>query len=536
MSCIMNIDGNVTIGDYSVATPTARFGPFSSDDGGNIANFGEFNIGGNLSLVDGGRLQAGNSTSNNNTNTGIINLGGNFTADTNAAFTTNSNGEVFAINFVGKKTQTVSLGKGVSFATPSGKSYTITLCDTIAASSTVQFTGGKYWQSSCVNAPSGNGAFVVYGKLLFGPSDTLKGIQNFILKPGATLGTANVNGIDTTTGSVQVSGAKTLPTTANYVYVGSSTESATHSMGNALPSTVNSLTVDTAHVSLASNETVAGTLTLAGGGKLMLNSHTLTVTNNKANAVVGDSISYVIGDSLMRAQGTATGSYLFPIGTASNYRGLTINYTTAPAAATDLTASFTASDPTSSGLPAGISGYWNGGYWKVSSDGIPGGVFALSLYSPEAAAVNTPSTIIGKPALSSPWVGLNLTSTHSSTINGKWLTESGVSTYGIYGIGYGKITSVKRVPDGIPTKIAIGNYPNPFNPSTVIRIAVPKNDHVTLTVYNELGQKVMTLVDQDLRAGYYDKVFDGSGLASGVYFSRLNVGNQITVGKMIMLK
>lgn len=529
MSCVWNVDGNVSVGDYSTASGAARFGPFSSDDGGNISNFAEFNIGGNLTVVNGAKLQASNSTSNNNANTGEINIGGNLTLDTSVVYATNANGETFSINFVGSKTQTVSVGKAVSF---SSTTHLITLCDTVGAKSTVQFTGSKSWNSNCPSAPSGNGTFVVFGKLFFGSLDTLKGLQNFILKPGATLGTANVNGIDTTTGSIQVS-AKTVPSTASYVYNGTAAQVA----GNAFPSTVSSLTVsDTAGVTLASSDTVTGTLTLNSGGKLKLNSNSIFVSNNKANAVVGDTVSYIVGDSLTRAQGTTTGAYLFPIGTASGYRGLTINYTTAPTAATNLTASFSPSDPTSSGLPSGISSYWNGGYWKVSSSGIPGGLFALSLYSPEAAAVNSPVTIIGKPSLSVPWIGLNLTSSHSSTISGKWLTESGVSSYGIYGIGYGTLTSVNKELPGVPTKMAIGNYPNPFNPSTVIRIAVPKNAHVTLTIYDDLGQKVLTLVDQNLTAGYYDRLFDGSRLASGVYFSRLNIGNQVIVGKMLMLK
>ena len=538
MSCIWNIDGNVTVGSYSTTSGQARFGPFSSDDAG-IPNFGEFNIGGDLSIMNGARLQPGNSTSNNTTNQGEINIGGNLTLDTNAAFAVNSKGENFSINFVGKRTQVVTLGKAVSFSTGT-TAYMITLNDTVAASSTVQFTGGKYWQSNCPTAPDGNGAFVVYGKVFFGPSDTLKGLQNFILKPGATLGTANVNGIDTATGSIQVSGTKTIPSTANFVF----NDTAAQAAGNAFPSTVDSLTISNpAGVTLAANETVTGTLRLNSGGKLKLNSNTLVITNNKPGAVVGDTASYIVGDSLTRAQGTTTGTYLFPIGTPANYRGLIINYTTAPAAATNLTASFKSSDPTNSGLPNGISGYWNGGYWDVSSSGAPGGVFDLSLYSPEAAAAKTPSTIIGKLSLSAPWVGLNLTSSHSSKFNGDLLTESGVSSYGIYGIGYGTLTSVKKLNDEIPTKVSIGNYPNPFNPSTVIRIAVPKNSHVTLTIYNEIGQEVGTLVDQNLSAGYYDRPFDGSHLASGVYFSRLseipvagNVGNQVVIGKMLMIK
>ncbi|HUI29606.1 MAG TPA: T9SS type A sorting domain-containing protein [Candidatus Acidoferrales bacterium] len=529
IGCIFNIDGNVTVGDYSNSTPQGRFGPFSSDDQG-VPNFGEFNIGGNLSLVNGGRLHAGNSTSNNSANTGIINIGGNFSVDTNAAFATNSNGETFAINFVGNGPQTVSLGKSVSF---SSSTHLITLCDTVGPNSTVQFTGGKSWNFNCPSAPSGNGAFVVYGKLLFGPSDTLKGLQNFVLEPGGTLGTANVNGIDTTIGSIQVSGTKSLPTTGSYAYNGSGT--ATQAAGAALPPTMNDLTVsDSAVVVLGANETVTGTLTLNTGGKLEPGSQTLTLTNKKANAVVGDSASYVIG-SLTRAD-SATGSYLFPIGDQSAYHGVALDFTTAPSASSDLTASFTASDPGGSVFPSGITGYWNGGYWTVNASGTPTGTFDLTVYAKEALAVNSPVTLIGKPALSDPWAALNATQSHASADSGNYVTESGVTAYGIYGAGFGTIVGLHEKPSGIPTKIAIGNYPNPFNPTTTIQIAVPKNAHVALTIYNDLGQKVATIVDQNLKAGYYEELFDGSTYSSGVYFARLSVGNQVIVGKMLMIK
>ncbi len=65
------------------------------------------------------------------------------------------------------------------------------------------------------------------------------------------------------------------------------------------------------------------------------------------------------------------------------------------------------------------------------------------------------------------------------------------------------------------------NYPNPFNPTTSIRYGLPTRSHVVLTVFNSLGQEVKQLVNDEIDAGYHTVQFDGSGLASGMYFYRI---------------
>ena len=80
------------------------------------------------------------------------------------------------------------------------------------------------------------------------------------------------------------------------------------------------------------------------------------------------------------------------------------------------------------------------------------------------------------------------------------------------------------------------NYPNPFNPTTVISYQFPVSGFVTLTVYNALGQKVRTLVSGKQQAGRHRVTFDASGLASGVYFYRMTAGDFSQTHKMILLR
>ena len=85
------------------------------------------------------------------------------------------------------------------------------------------------------------------------------------------------------------------------------------------------------------------------------------------------------------------------------------------------------------------------------------------------------------------------------------------------------------------------NYPNPFNPQTVIKYTLPKDCHVELTIYNTLGQKVKTLVNQYQSAGYkmvhWNSTNDkGNEVGSGIYFYRIKAAYYTEVKKMIVLK
>ncbi len=94
----------------------------------------------------------------------------------------------------------------------------------------------------------------------------------------------------------------------------------------------------------------------------------------------------------------------------------------------------------------------------------------------------------------------------------------------------------------VPNQFGLSqNYPNPFNPSTKIKYQLARDSHVSLTVYDILGQKVRTLINELQQAGYYNITWDGNNdagnkAASGIYIYRLQSGNFIKTLKMNLLK
>ncbi len=89
----------------------------------------------------------------------------------------------------------------------------------------------------------------------------------------------------------------------------------------------------------------------------------------------------------------------------------------------------------------------------------------------------------------------------------------------------------------MPLKYALHqNYPNPFNPSTTVNFDLVDAQQVRLGVYNLLGREVTTLVNEKMEAGYHSVSFNGSDLASGVYFYRLETDAFTSMKKMVLVK
>lgn len=98
-------------------------------------------------------------------------------------------------------------------------------------------------------------------------------------------------------------------------------------------------------------------------------------------------------------------------------------------------------------------------------------------------------------------------------------------------------TPVLSSTHGVPNEYSLNqNYPNPFNPTTVITYDIAKRSHVMLTVYDVLGREVAVLVNADKSPGEYQATFNGSDLASGVYFYRIQAGKYSSTKKLVLVK
>ena len=141
-----------------------------------------------------------------------------------------------------------------------------------------------------------------------------------------------------------------------------------------------------------------------------------------------------------------------------------------------------------------------------------------------------------------------------------WVSQPGIYTYKLVGyatvLAYYTLTSTQlqvvvapgtqKANDTPPVLQTISekprefslqqNYPNPFNPSTTIAFAIPQDAHVTLEVFNLLGERVAKLLDEQKPAGYYSTTFNAQGIASGLYIYRLVAGDFTQSRKLSLVR
>lgn len=104
-------------------------------------------------------------------------------------------------------------------------------------------------------------------------------------------------------------------------------------------------------------------------------------------------------------------------------------------------------------------------------------------------------------------------------------------------LDFSGLTDVEDISGNMPTSYNLEqNYPNPFNPSTKISFSVPTAGLVNIDVFNAIGQKVTTLVNEQMNAGNYSVDFNAVNLTSGIYFYKMTSANYSATRKMILIK
>jgi hypothetical protein len=188
----------------------------------------------------------------------------------------------------------------------------------------------------------------------------------------------------------------------------------------------------------------------------------------------------------------------------------------------------------------------NGASWREANSGLTDStVNAFSVWGTNVFA-GTERGVFLSTDNGTNWTAAGLPNTivRSLTVVGTNLFATGDSPYEGYYHGQGvwrrplsDLVAVDETGGPLPGHYSLAqNFPNPFNPSTTIGYALPRRSHVTLTVFNSLGQQVATLVNGELDAGCHEVKFDASKLSSGVYLYQLRAGAYMETRKLIHVK
>ncbi len=163
-----------------------------------------------------------------------------------------------------------------------------------------------------------------------------------------------------------------------------------------------------------------------------------------------------------------------------------------------------------------------------------------------ATEINNYGFIVERRAKSSEWKEISFIQGNGNSNSPKSFTFvdfsplSGKVQYRLKQLdidGKYEYSSVVEVKVETPTQFKLAqNFPNPFNPETIIRYELKETGNVSLKIYDQLGKEVAELINEEKSAGTYEEKFDGSRLASGIYFYQLKAGDFIATRKIILMK
>ncbi|MBK9096804.1 MAG: T9SS type A sorting domain-containing protein [bacterium] len=211
-------------------------------------------------------------------------------------------------------------------------------------------------------------------------------------------------------------------------------------------------------------------------------------------------------------------------------------------------------------IPANNIAIWNGSQWSALGDGLNGQVRAILVNGDDIYAGGQFTIAGGDAAFSiakwdgSDWQPLgkgihqannfiatatvySLKATPEGLFVGGQFTHAGDKYSNMIALYTDFTTDIKEVENQVPLECRLEqNYPNPFNPSTTIQFSIPEQSFVKLEVFNTLGEKISTLVSEELNAGNYTYEWNAEKLSSGIYYYKLSANEFSKANKMILLK
>jgi len=180
----------------------------------------------------------------------------------------------------------------------------------------------------------------------------------------------------------------------------------------------------------------------------------------------------------------------------------------------------------------------NGQSWTLKKNGITAHFITSIISLGNSLFIGTDAGVYQSTNHGDSWNlisdGINST-IQSLTVSPEYLFAG--SDNGVWKRSLAELTSVSNKDNNLPQLFTLAqNYPNPFNPTTNIKYSLAQAGNVKLIVYNILGSKVATLVNDYKPAGSYSVQFNGTNLASGIYLYRLESGAYTSTKKLILLK
>ncbi len=164
-------------------------------------------------------------------------------------------------------------------------------------------------------------------------------------------------------------------------------------------------------------------------------------------------------------------------------------------------------------------------------------LISLVFQSRAEAQFAVPNSVLGNGGALLTGSDNRIVGTIGQPVIGITSNSNNIKALGFWHITGGVVTSVEQISNTIPTEFRLDqNFPNPFNPTTTIRFALPKRSSVTLKLYDIRGREVATLVDDDLPPGEHKVDFNAKGIASGMYLYRLETEGFVQSKKLTLLK